>query len=96
MLITVSTELGFDSKTGIVAVSPSLTITSPIVKIGRGSLSVIVTIPVSLELDVLLEVTVPLTVKVSVGSSIKSFTDGIETVVVVSPAGIVIVVVSEI
>ena len=92
MIVTiVSTLLGTSILTVTVAVAPSITVTLPILTVGRESLSLIVTVPEVIVLVVVPLVIVPLTVKVSFGSSVPSSTVGMFTVILVSPALIVTV-----
>ena len=91
---TISSLLGTSMLTGIVAVSPSVTVITPpepILTVGVVSLSVILTVPEVVVFVTVPLVTVPFIVKVSFGSSVPSVVVGIEIVVDVSPAGIVAV-----
>ena len=99
MSMTVSTALTPLIVTGIVTVpASSFTDTSAMVSVGVGSLSIIVTKPwKSLFKTSIIPLTkVPSTVKVSFGSSIVSSVIGINTVVEVCPARIVICIVTDV
>jgi hypothetical protein len=93
MLTTVGTLLGIFKVTTKVAVAPSVTVGLLMLTTGNGVLSIIVPVPLAVELLVLVDVTVPFNTNVSVPSIRLSIVVGTLTFTVVCPAGMVTAVV---
>ena len=96
ILTTVFVKLGVLKLTVNTAVVPSTTVTLSILTVGGALASVMVPVPWALALLVLPLVTVPVKVNVSFGSFNTSVNVGTLTVVVVCPAGMVTVVVTDV
>jgi hypothetical protein len=92
-LITVGTLLGLLKVTTKVAVVPSVTVGLLMLTTGNGVLSIIVPVPLAVELLVLVDVIVPFNTNVSVPSIMLSIVAGTFTVTLVAPDGMVTVVV---
>jgi hypothetical protein len=93
MLTTVGTLLGLLKVTTKVAVVPSSTVGLLMLTTGNGVLSIIVPVPLAVELLVLVDVIVPFNTNVSLPSINPSMVVGTLTVTLVAPAGMVTVVV---